>query len=102
MELREIDVEAAVRAAEADAGHPLPGLRESLEQARRGEFAAIHTPQEIAARRSRGRPKGSVAAVRKEAITLRLAPDVLERWRATGKGWQTRMAQVLCAQAPGA
>ena len=61
----------------------------------------VTTGEEIA-RRTRGRPKGSVAAVRKEAITLRLAPDVLERWRATGKGWQTRMAQVLCAQAPGA
>ena len=99
MKLCEIDVEAVARAVEADAGQPLPGLRESLAQAKRGEFAAIQTPQEIAAR-PRGRPKGSRAAVRKEAITLRIAPDALARWRATGKGWQTRMAQVLAANAP--
>ncbi|MFZ9345923.1 MAG: BrnA antitoxin family protein, partial [Burkholderiaceae bacterium] len=24
-------------------------------------------------------------------ISLRLPPDVIERWKATGPGWQTRM-----------
>lgn len=28
-------------------------------------------------------------------ISLRLPADVIERWRATGPGWQTRMAQRL-------
>ena len=36
----------------------------------------------------RGRPK---AAVTKERITIRLSPDVVETFRATGDGWQTRM-----------
>ena len=36
----------------------------------------------------RGRPK---AAVTKTSVTLRLYPDVLESFRATGKGWQGRM-----------
>jgi uncharacterized protein (DUF4415 family) len=36
----------------------------------------------------------------KVSISLRLPPDVLERWRATGVGWQTRMAQVLSKRAP--
>ncbi|MDR2880894.1 MAG: BrnA antitoxin family protein [Azoarcus sp.] len=39
-----------------------------------------------------GRPK---AAVTKQPVTLRLDPEVLARWRATGKGWQTRMAERL-------
>ena len=28
-------------------------------------------------------------------ISLRLPADVIERWRATGPGWQTRMAERL-------
>ena len=28
-------------------------------------------------------------------ISLRLPPDVIERWKATGPGWQTRMAEKL-------
>ena len=40
----------------------------------------------------RGRPKSAQAKV---AISLRLSPDTLARWKATGPGWQTRMANVL-------
>lgn len=39
-----------------------------------------------------GRPKSSEAKV---SISLRLAPRTLARWKATGPGWQTRMAEVL-------
>ena len=39
-----------------------------------------------------GRPK-SVSP--RQMISLRLPPDVIERWRATGPGWQTRMAERL-------
>ncbi len=31
----------------------------------------------------------------RKLITLRLPADVIERWRATGPGWQTRMAARL-------
>jgi uncharacterized protein (DUF4415 family) len=31
----------------------------------------------------------------RKLITLRLPADVIERWRATGPGWQTRMADRL-------
>lgn len=31
----------------------------------------------------------------KEHISIRLSPDVLRRFRATGKGWQTRMDAAL-------
>ena len=30
-----------------------------------------------------------------QMISLRLPPDVIERWKATGPGWQTRMAEKL-------
>ena len=40
----------------------------------------------------RGRPKSPESKV---AISLRLPPDTLARWKATGPGWQTRMAKVL-------
>jgi uncharacterized protein (DUF4415 family) len=42
--------------------------------------------------RPRGRPKTGTARV---AISLRLPPEILERWRATGPGWQTRMVEKL-------
>ena len=31
----------------------------------------------------------------KQLITIRLPEDVIQRWRATGPGWQTRMAEKL-------
>jgi uncharacterized protein (DUF4415 family) len=40
----------------------------------------------------RGRPKSDNTRL---AISLRLPPDTLARWKATGPGWQTRMAKVL-------
>jgi len=39
-----------------------------------------------------GRPK---AEITKERITIRLSPDVLERFRSTGAGWQTRVDAAL-------
>ena len=42
-------------------------------------------------RRSRGRPAGS----NKELVAIRLDKDVLEALRATGKGWQTRVNDVM-------
>ena len=94
MKLKNIDVEKVARAIEADAGQALPGLRDSLTQAKRGEFAAVHTPQVIAARK-RGRPVGSTKTDTKVAVKLRLDPDVLAVLRATGEGWQTRVNRVL-------
>jgi len=40
----------------------------------------------------RGRPK---ATVTKERITIRLSRDVVERFRASGDGWQTRVDAAL-------
>ena len=40
----------------------------------------------------RGRPKTGNA---RTLISLRIPPDTLARWKATGPGWQTRMAEAL-------
>jgi uncharacterized protein (DUF4415 family) len=39
-----------------------------------------------------GRP---VSPNPRKLISLRLPADVIERWKATGAGWQTRMAERL-------
>ncbi len=39
-----------------------------------------------------GRP---LSANPRKLITLRLPADVIEKWKATGPGWQTRMAERL-------
>ena len=39
-----------------------------------------------------GRP---VSTNPRKLISLRLPVDVIERWKATGSGWQTRMAEQL-------
>lgn len=44
-----------------------------------------------------GRPR---AANPKRLISIRLTEDVIQRWRATGPGWQTRMAEKLTNSAP--
>jgi uncharacterized protein (DUF4415 family) len=39
-----------------------------------------------------GRPRSDNP---RQLISLRLPPDVIARWKATGPGWQTRMAERL-------
>ncbi|WP_295401884.1 BrnA antitoxin family protein [uncultured Thiocystis sp.] len=42
------------------------------------------------------RPLGRLkVAVTKQPISIRLSPEVLEYFKATGPGWQTRIDQVL-------
>ena len=44
-----------------------------------------------------GRPKSDSP---RKLISLRLPAEVIERWRATGPGWQTRMAERLARGQP--
>lgn len=44
------------------------------------------------ARKTRGRPRLENA---KEAVTLRLDPNTVERFKATGKDWRTKMAEAI-------
>ena len=94
--LKKMNVDKVARAIEEDAGQTLPGLRESLAQAKEGHFARVHRPEEIVARR-RGRPKGSKQDVTKEAVKIRLDADVMAALRASGEGWQTRINDALRA-----
>ena len=44
-----------------------------------------------------GRPRSENP---KKLISIRLPEDVIQKWRATGPGWQTRMAEMLTRIAP--
>ena len=95
-EFQGLDHEKLAKAIEANAGEAIPGLRESLAEAKAGKFGAVHTPEQIAARKP-GRPAGSVKAGAKVATNIRFDPDVLEALKATGPGWQTRANDLLRA-----
>jgi uncharacterized protein (DUF4415 family) len=43
-------------------------------------------------KRLRGRPKSAGA---KQLVSIRYSPEVLQYFRATGKGWQSRIDRVL-------
>lgn len=45
----------------------------------------------------RGRPKLEKP---KRLLSLRLPPDVIANWKASGPGWQTRMAEALARTQP--
>lgn len=75
------DFDAAVRVAD----HP---TLDAAEDAAKEQYQA--------ARRGRGPQK----APRKRMVSLRLDVAVLERFRATGKGWQSRINTTLAAHAP--
>lgn len=96
-DLQGLDTDKVARAIEADAGQAIPGLRESLAEAKAGKFAAAHTPESIAARSKGGRPKGSVKENPKVATNIRFDQDVLAALKATGPGWQTRANDLLRA-----
>lgn len=44
-----------------------------------------------------GRPKGSGKT---QQVAIRVSTDALSKWRASGRGWQTRAAQLLAEHAP--
>jgi uncharacterized protein (DUF4415 family) len=54
--------------------------------------AEVLPPEFMAAwKRTRGKQKTPT----KEQVTLRLSPEVVSRFRATGKGWQARIDEAL-------
>jgi uncharacterized protein (DUF4415 family) len=62
--------------------------KEDFARAKRDVFSDLHT----SIKRSRGRPKVENP---KEAVTLRLSPDTIEKFKATGDDWRARMAKAL-------
>lgn len=59
--------------------------------------ADVLPPEVLAAfgKGKRGRPLGWTKPNAKKSITLRLDPDVIEGWRRSGPGWQSRMNVAL-------
>jgi uncharacterized protein (DUF4415 family) len=82
------EVIAAVRAIPRDQDFVWDGIDEDDRPATKEELDAA-----IAAdlARRRGRPIGSM----KTQIALRVDDDILAAFKATGKGWQTRMNDAL-------
>jgi uncharacterized protein (DUF4415 family) len=55
---------------------------------------------DLAAQEIQRRGRGPQKAPTKQLVSLRLDVDVLEKFRATGKGWEARMNATLAANAP--
>lgn len=66
--------------------------RFTREMAERGRH--MIGDQVIREARPRGRPP-MAEGERKEKVTLRLSPDVIERARSSGSGWQTRLDEQM-------
>ena len=68
-----------------------PELTDS-QAAKRQSFAQAFPDLAESIKRSRGRPRLVNA---KQAITLRLDPEIVERFKAKGDDWRSQMAQAL-------
>ncbi len=88
------EARALVEAARLDADAP-PLDERRLVQMRPASAAEAADLQARA--RGRGRPP---AAHPKRLVSLRLDQDVIERFRATGPGWQSRINEVLREHLP--
>ena len=62
-----------------------------------GDVTVEAVEQALAERAERLRVRGLQVAPTKRQVTLRLDPDVLAKFRATGHGWQTRINEALRA-----
>jgi uncharacterized protein (DUF4415 family) len=65
---------------------------EELKNAR--PFAEVFPDLAESIKRSRGRPATGKA---KQVVSIRLDQDVVEKFKATGKGWQTKVNDILKA-----
>ena len=63
---------------------------------KRGEYEELpELTEEMLARAKVNKGGRPVSANPRKLLSLRLPIDVIERWKATGPGWQTRMAERL-------
>jgi len=76
-----------------------PSTAEGLAQMKRS--VAVYEGGPLAVREALAkRKRGLGRKPSKKQVTLRLEPTILARWKASGSGWQTRIAQVLTQYAP--
>ena len=57
-----------------------------------GGYATVQAA--LAAKRKRGE-RGSQLAATKQLVSVRYSPEVLQYFKASGSGWQTRMNEAL-------
>jgi uncharacterized protein (DUF4415 family) len=70
--------------------------RVDAHKVRPEEYLELPEPTEgMLARAKINRGGRPVSPNPRKLISLRLPADVIERWKATGPGWQTRMAERL-------
>jgi uncharacterized protein (DUF4415 family) len=84
------DEEARIQALIASDPDAPEATDEQLARAR--PFAEAHPDLMESIRRARGRPP--VAHPRKQ-VSLRLDPAIIDKFKAGGKGWQTRINEAL-------
>jgi uncharacterized protein (DUF4415 family) len=70
--------------------------RVDAHKVRPSEYAELpELTEEMLARAKVNKGGRPVSPKPRKLISLRLPADVIERWKATGAGWQTRMAERL-------
>ncbi len=63
---------------------------------KKGEYEELpEFTEEMFARAALNKGGRPISSNPRKLISLRLPADVIERWKATGPGWQTRMAERL-------
>lgn len=71
---------------------PDPDIERPRSSTRAKPFAEAFPDLAASIKRSRGRPKIENP---KEAVTLRLSPGTIERFKAAGNDWRAKMAETL-------
>ena len=67
-----------------------------LSKVSKNAFKPAHEVLPLELQRTLGvRQRGSQKAPTKKATTIRLSPEVMDAFRATGSGWQTRIDAAL-------
>ncbi|NCX82345.1 MAG: hypothetical protein EBX42_12225 [Betaproteobacteria bacterium] len=76
---------------------PLTNLKGEVREISSADLKGFRTAGEMlpASVRQKVGVRGSQKTPTKERITIRLSPEVVARFRATGKGWQSRMNAAL-------
>ncbi|WP_348932556.1 BrnA antitoxin family protein [Aquabacter sp. CN5-332] len=75
-----------------DAHVPSPAEYEEIPELDAAAFA--EAVEEVAGKPKGGRPRSDSP---KQAVNIRLSPEVVEHFRSSGPGWQTRIDAVLKA-----
>jgi uncharacterized protein (DUF4415 family) len=70
--------------------------RVDAHKIKKGEYSELpELTEEMLARATVNKGGRPISLNPRKQLTLRLPADVIERWKATGPGWQTRMAERL-------